>query len=144
MANCIEYCCGGFRLLATRMSYIFVFDAAPDPAPRPWTLGDGSVMRVGDRFTKLGGGKTCAAFTRLHLLRGWLEYAGTFVDPNGVDQERTAVLFRWSEVGDRLTFYGGFANESGALRLFYSTDAVAGRIIETSDVIRVAPVRGAA
>lgn len=121
----------GYKLICYENCFIYEFSEPPKLDETPLTLGDGFVMCVGDGFTKIGGKFTSAGYRTIDLASGKLIYAGRHNDLDG-----EAVLFRYSEVKEQTVFYGGYTGLSAPLTLLFSTPALAGRVIETTRVVR--------
>lgn len=132
--------CDGYTLLGSENCHMFEFQAAPDIDPAPIPLGDGSILRPGDRVTYFGGRRTSAGFTHLDLARGHLEFLGLRQEN---DLDRCAVLFRWSECPDPLLLYGAFLVPGSPTQFVYTTQHVSSRIIETTTVRRAAALEAA-
>jgi hypothetical protein len=125
----------GYTLFGTANCHLFRFRERPAIEATPLVLGDGSTLAPGDRVTYFGGRRTCAGYTRLHLASGHLEYLGLRQElADGRDH--CAVLFRWSECDDPLLLYGAFLMPGTPTTFVYTTQHVAGRIIETTTVRR--------
>jgi hypothetical protein len=137
MAVVMAYQRRGYRLLASANCYVFEFADDPDIVSTSLPIGDGSTLNPGDCVTYIGGARTGAGYSRLHLIRGYLEYQGLRQDEE--EAEGPAVLFRWSECQDRRILYGGYLVSSHPAKLIYSTQHVAARIIETTRVERTTP-----
>lgn len=136
MAKVMAWDRDGYTLLGTTHCHVFEFAARPVIEPTPIQLGDGSTLAPGDRVTYFGGRRTCAGYTRLELSRGHLEYLGLRQE-QADGHDHCAVLFRWSECDDPLVLYGAFLIAGTPIRFVYTTQHVAGRIIETTTVRRV-------
>lgn len=121
-------------MLATGNCYVFLFKVLPLLEQNPMRLADGMEIVPGDKLIRLGGKKTSAGFSSIHMLPGsTLEYAGIFTDVEG-----EAMLFRQSGLFEPHVFYGGFIICHNPLTLCFSTPARSSRIIETTACEKVA------
>lgn len=125
----LEYERDGFTLLATAHSWIYEFLSQPELDLSPLLLEDGSIMHPGDSFTRIGGHRKSAFYSSIHLVSGYLTFAGLFDEPA---EDSVHCLFSYSECDDPFVFYGGVIIERSPLKLMFSTAGVAGRAIETS------------
>lgn len=124
----LEYDRPSYQMLATGNCYIFLFKVLPLLEQRTVQLGDGMEIIPGDRLVRLGGKKSSAGFSSIHMLPGSsLEYAGIFPDAEG-----EAMLFRQSGLFEPHVFYGGFIVSVDPLTLAFSTPARSSRLIETT------------
>jgi hypothetical protein len=123
----------GHRMIATENGWIFEFDAPPLMLDVSYALGDGSMLHLDDRITRLAGARTSAGYRDLNLWEGNLRYAGAIGDGNGV-----TLLFSWSELPDHLVFYGFNVVATAPLLLAFATPARSSRLIETTIVERAA------
>lgn len=129
--TCLVYARRGYTLRATDNCFQFEFNSEPHLADITYRLGDGSLLNVGDCFTRLRGAKTSAGFRDLHLVSGWIEYAGGFSDGEG-----WYLLFRYSEWPDPLLYVGFAVVGVVPLTLAFSTPSAASRLVETMFVDR--------
>lgn len=121
-----------YEMAATENFYIYQFKSLPFLNPVTFVLGDGSPIRPGDRFTKIGGKHKSACFRIIHLVSGYLEYVGTFDEPGNLQ----TMMFSYSEVPAPHILYGGPIISLNPLTLCFSTPAVSSRLVETTVIER--------
>ena len=116
-----------FELLGN--SYCMWTDLSPRKIqPTPLKLQDGRTIQPGDRVTRLGGKKTSAGWTTIHMLPGeYLTYLGQYSNLEG-----TLVLFQTREPKADYTVAFWLHDSCGEILLFHFTPANSGRQVETT------------
>ena len=121
---------------------MFGFSKEPKLDITPILLGDGSTMKPGDRFVKIGGKKTSAGFPTLHMLPGHsMEYAGSYSElgTNALcfhqvkDGKVQKILNR---EGYAFLYYGWHSMAHADTEWMFATRSNAGRIMETTMIER--------
>jgi len=136
MAVCMEYQRAFYRMLATDNLYVFEFESLPLLNAEDLLLGDGSVLRPGDRLVKFGGRNTSASYRTIHLIHGSLRYDGVFIEPDSPEGPKETVMFSYSLNAAPLLRYGANIIKRAPLLMCFSTPAVSSRLIETTTIER--------